>query len=357
MRVVVVGGGVAGAELVRCASPSDELELFVIEPKQQIECQALYPEYLSAKVQLEDIVAPLKPFCERMGATLISERALRIEGGEVVCTSTTVAYDVVVIATGAAQNYYGIKGAERAFSINTLEGTLKAREFIERKSPETIVVVGSGLTGVESASGLAEGLEARIYMIEMMDRVLPTFPERTSSKVRDALDEMGVSIITSKSVGEICKESVVLSDGSVLECDMVIWTAGIKPTELVGGLELPKQKGWLLTDPYLRAEGSEDVFAIGDNAWVEVDGKIATKTGIEAERQAKHTAESLTRLARGKPLKRYAIRASTDNQVALISIGCRCAVGIYRNVCIATPSTLIHALKRWIDRSFIKRFK
>ncbi|MHC1602716.1 MAG: NAD(P)/FAD-dependent oxidoreductase, partial [Methermicoccaceae archaeon] len=210
MRVVVVGGGVAGAELVRCASPSDELELFVIEPKQQIECQALYPDYLSANVQLEDITAPLKPFCERTGATLISERALKIEGGEVVCTSTTVAYDVVVIATGAAQNYYGIVGAERAFSINTLESTLKAREFIERESPETIVVVGSGLTGVESASGLVEALEAQIYMVEMMDRVLPTFPERTSSKVRRALDEMGVHIITSKSVAEICEKSVVL---------------------------------------------------------------------------------------------------------------------------------------------------
>lgn len=371
MRVVVVGGGIAGAELIRCAHRA--LELVLIEPKPQIECQALYPEFLSGKVSVEDITAPLKPFCERVGATLIGERAVSLEegegrgergdergdkkgrGGVVVCEHSRVEYDVVVVATGATQNYYGIEGAERAFSIHTLEEAIRARRFIERHSPEKIVIVGSGLTGVETACELAESLDATIYLVEMMDRVLPTFREGISSLVARTLESRGVRVLTSRGVHAIEEGSVVLSDGSVLQCDMVIWTAGIRPSSFVEHLPLPKRNGWLLTDPYLRVRG--DVFAIGDAAWVEVDGKLATKTGIEAERQARHTAENLRRLERGAPLLRYRVRASTDSQVALISLGCGCAVGVYRGMCIPVPSRLIYAVKSWIDRSFIRRFK
>ncbi len=357
MRVAIVGAGVAGAELVRWAGTDSELEFFVIEPKHQIEFQALYPEYLSSKVRIEDMTAPLKPFCERMGATLVNERALRMEDEEIVCTHTRVEYDVVVIATGAAQNYYGIEGTQRVFSINTLEDTLRAREFIEKSSPERVVVVGSGLTGVECACELAESLDGNVYLVEMMDRVLPTFPEKVSRNVHRVLEKRGVSIITSRGVSRVFEQGVVLSDGTTLECDMVIWTAGIKPTQFVEHLKLSKRKGWLLTDPYLRVEGTKNVFAMGDNAWVEVDGRVATKTGIEAERQARHTADNLVRLARGKPLKRYSVRASVDSQIAFISLGCGCAVGVYKSRCIPLPSHLIYALKSLIDKSFIKRFR
>ncbi|TRZ69064.1 MAG: hypothetical protein D4Q77_00410 [Methanothrix sp.] len=99
------------------------------------------------------------------------------------------------------------------------------------------------------------------------------------------------------------------------------------------------------------------VFAIGDNAWVEVDGKVATKTGIEAERQAKYTAKNLARLAKGKDPSPYPVMAGTKDPMALISIGYRCAVGVYGDTCITMPSLLIYALKSWIDKSFVKRFK
>jgi NADH dehydrogenase len=103
--------------------------------------------------------------------------------------------------------------------------------------------------------------------------------------------------------------------------------------------------------------GQDNIFAMGDCAWVEIDGKLATKTGLEAERQAKHIARSLTRLAEGKPMEKYSVRASTDSQVALISLGCDCAVGVVGKMCIGAPTRLIYSLKSWIDKSFIKRFK
>ncbi|MDD1742770.1 MAG: pyridine nucleotide-disulfide oxidoreductase, partial [Methanotrichaceae archaeon] len=108
-------------------------------------------------------------------------------------------------------------------------------------------------------------------------------------------------------------------------------------------------------DNYLRA--SSDVFAIGDSAWVEINNKLATKTGIEAERQAHHTARNLSSIAKGKFLEKYLMRASTDSQVALISLGCDCAVGVYGKMSIGAPTKLIYSLKSWIDKSFIRRFR
>jgi NADH:quinone reductase (non-electrogenic) len=147
-----------------------------------------------------------------------------------------------------------------------------------------------------------------------------------------------------------------LSDGKSIECDMAIWTAGIKPTHFVQSLPFAKWRDeWILVDPYLRAR--EHIFALGDNAWIDINGKVASKTAVEAERQARHMARNLARLTEGKILKRYAIMASTDTPVALISIGRECAVGVYGNMCLTMSEKLIHALKYWIDKSFIRRYK
>lgn len=354
VKVVVIGGGVAGAELIRVASHSS-LEFTLIEPKPQIELQALYPEYLGSLAKLEDLTAPLKPFCDRVGADLLNERALRLDDNIIVCERSRVEFDAAVIASGAAQNYFGIRGAEMTFSINTLEETIRARRFVEEKNPDRVMIMGSGLTGVETAAVLSESLDASIYIVEARERVLPQFSPQTSKLIEKALAKKGVNILTSHQVCEVKEDCILFADGVCLDCDMAIWTAGIKPPEFVQNLTFPKKNGWILVDSYLLAR--DDVFTIGDSAWVEVDGRLATKTAVEAERQAKHTARNLTRLAEGKPLERYSVRASTDSQVALISLGRDCAVGVVGKMCIGAPTRLIYSLKSWIDRSFIRQFK
>ncbi len=179
VRLVVVGGGIAGAELVRTASSKKALEVTLIEPKPRLEVQALYPELLVGKAKVEDIIAPLYPFCQRVGADFINDRALSLEKGRVICTKQQVEYDVLVIAVGAQQNYFGIEGAEQTFSINTLDETIGARQFIERRNPKRIIVIGSGLTGVETASVLADSLNSSVSLIEAKDRLLPKFIEIT----------------------------------------------------------------------------------------------------------------------------------------------------------------------------------
>jgi len=92
---VVIGGGIAGAELVRTASSKKTLDITLIDPKPCLEVQALYPEYLVGKAKVEDMTAPLYPFCQR-GANFINDLALNVKDGRVICTRCEVEYDVLV---------------------------------------------------------------------------------------------------------------------------------------------------------------------------------------------------------------------------------------------------------------------
>jgi NADH dehydrogenase len=355
IRLVVIGGGIAGAELVRTASSKKALDITLIEPKPRLEVQALYPEYLVSKAKVEDMTAPLQPFCQRVGATFINDRAIKLKDGRVICIRGEAEYDILVIAAGTQQDYFGIEGAERTFSINTLNETIRARQFIERKSPQRILVIGSGLTGVETASVLADSLDASICLIEAKDRLLPQFPPEVSSEVWKWMSSKDVKMVIGSAVSKVEQEMVTFSDGSSVDCDMAIWTAGIKPSEFVESLDLPKHQGWLKTDTYLRVHN--EIFALGDNAWIEVNGRVATKTGIEAERQARHMCRNLTRMVEGQPLDPYNILASNDTPIALISTGRSCAIGVYGGLCLGMPSGLLHALKIWIDKSIANRYR
>ncbi|MCR3882885.1 MAG: FAD-dependent oxidoreductase [Methanothrix sp.] len=358
-RVVVVGGGIGGAELVRNAATKEGLDLVLVEPKDRIECQALYPDYLGGGIEIEDMTAPLDPFCRKMDAVHVKDRALAVDFADkrISCERGDLDYDLLVLAPGAVQNYFGVEGAEKAFSINTLEETVKARRFVEKKRPKKIAIIGSGPTGIETACFLAEKTTSAVYIIEMMDRLLPTLSKNASILMEKILVGKGVEVLTRKQVSSIRDGGVTFADNSSLECDMTIWTAGVRAAPLIERLDLPKKKGWLLCDQYLRAWEREDVFVIGDCGWIEIGGKLATKTGMEAEIQAKHTARNLARVAKGEPLKPYSIRASTDSPVALISTGCGCAVGIYGDLCVPIPKRIIYTFKSWIDKSFVKRFK
>jgi len=359
LRIVVIGGGMGGAELVRNAATKGGLDMVLIEPKDRIECQALYPDYLAGDVSIEGMTAPLKSFCDRMGATWIKDYAIDLDLARkvVVCSAQEVKYDILVIAIGAVQNYYGLKGAEKTFSINTLEDAIEAKYYFEKERPKNVAIIGSGPTGIETACALAETPDCKIHIVEMKDRPLPTFARTASNMMKTVLKKKGVRVLTSKRVDEVANGQLIFSEGNPLECEMIIWTAGIKPPAFVNKLDFPKKYGWILTDPYLRVEGREDVFAIGDNAWIEVGENLATKTGMEAEYQAKHTARNLARMARGEELRPYSVKASTGSPAALISTGCRCAVGVYGNLCIHIPAKLIYTLKSWIDKSFVNRFK
>ncbi len=348
MRVAVIGGGLAGLTFAKHAS--EFADVILIEPKDIMVCQALLPELLSGKVNIEDLCVSIEEFCDGFGVEHVRDKATGIGNGIVFTEKKEIECDFVAVAVGAETNYYGIEDAERTYNVNTLEETLKAKKALD--NAEDIVVVGSGLTGVEVALELAE-LGYGVKVVEAMDRILPTFSPKVSNFVYKIMMEEGIEVNTSTAVVRVEEDGVVTNRGKIF-CDLVMWCAGLKPSEFVRNLDVPKERGWVKVDENLKAN---DFFAFGDCAHVEVDGKVATKTALEARSQAKHSAENLKRMLRGDSLKPYRIRSSVDRPIAMIMLARGRAIMIYRGFVITKPMGLIYRMKKWAIERFLGYFR
>jgi len=141
------------------------------------------------------------------------------------------------------------------------------------------------------------------------------------------------------------------SDKEFVEGDVSIWCAGIRPAQLVERLRVPKFRGWIAVDEYLRCG---EIFAAGDCAFVRIGKDVATKTVLEARSQGKHVAENVIRLASGRGLKRYRIRSSERRPIAIITLGRGRAVMVYRGALISRPMAVIYRIKKFAVKRFVQ---
>jgi NADH dehydrogenase len=237
-------------------------------------------------------------------------------------------YDYLVLAAGAATNFFGVEGAEEhARGIYTMEDAVAVRNTVsstmERAASHgvqegdlTVVIVGGGPTGVEMAGALAElrNMElkttysmldpslCRVVLVEQRDRVLGAFHSKLSSYAVKVLTDRGVEVRLDESVKQIHAASVVLGSGEVLLCALVIWAAGVGACALTESLDLPKIRGRIEVGPDLRVTGFDDVFAIGDMASARLAGsdQPLPQLAQPATQEGKHAGEQIARLLKGE---------------------------------------------------------
>jgi NADH dehydrogenase len=383
MRVVVLGCGFGGVEVARTLrARSKELEIVMIDRKTRFDYQPAYPELLSGKVTPGAISRDLTAFTRQLHAEFIPAEVLGVDfAGKTVQFKVDIqsaasraqpeaevqelTYDFLVLAIGAEQTFFNIPGAaEHACSINTLRAALETRKALDeldhsRSRESSIPVIGAGLTGVEVAGELldyfrARHAKARIYLVEMMPRILPAFPrEKIADYVSTVLTTRGVTILTGTAVQEVSDREVTFKDGRALPYDLLIWTAGIKPPSLLDRLDLPKVKGWVQTDQYLRVTGMVEVFAVGDSVYFEQSGLRSGQNVEEAEEQGKAAAQNILDTLDGTALHEYRPKNTAQNPRALISLGSGKAV-VYSGRFMTT--FLAYRVKKWVERRYLRRF-
>ena len=219
----------------------------------------------------------------------------------------SVAYDTLIVAGGSRYSYFGhpewqhvapeVKSLESALAtrarlLSAFEAAELENDDERRRALLTFVVVGAGPTGVEMAGQIAElardtlrrdfraidPREARILLIEGVDRVLPSFPPSLSAKAARALEYLGVTPLLRRTVVGIDEGSVTIEspDGSAEEIPArtAIWAAGITASPLANrlaectGLDLDRA-GRVAVRPDLSLPGHDDVLAIGDMVLVQ----------------------------------------------------------------------------------------
>jgi NADH dehydrogenase len=249
---------------------------------------------------------------------------LLADGGE-------VAYDTLVIATGARHAYFGHDDWEPyAPGLKTLEDAtairgklLAAFEAAERETDSgrrrallNFVIVGGGATGVELAGAIIELAritlrgdfrtirpeEARIVLIEAGPRLLANFRPDLSAYAKTALEKLGVEVILGKSVTTVDKSGVAF-DGTRLDAATVLWAAGVQASPAAEWLGTEHDRaGRLRVNPDLTVPGHPEIFAIGDTATVTMpDGKPVPGIGDAAKQEGKYVARVIRARLAGQP--------------------------------------------------------
>jgi NADH dehydrogenase len=181
----------------------------------------------------------------------------------------TLGYDTLVYALGSAVADRGIPGvAEHAFHVTSRPGALRLREQLDRL-PEggKVLVVGEGLTGIETATEIAEsrpGLAVALAASRVPGAWLSDSARR---HLRQSFDRLGVTVHEHTQIARVEPGRAIGADGAVFDADATVWTAGfaLGPLAADAGFDLAAD-GRILVDDAMRSVSHPDVYAVGDTA-------------------------------------------------------------------------------------------
>lgn len=297
-RLVIVGGGFAGLYLAKKLRRAD-LQIVLLDRNNFHTFQPLLYQVASAVLEPESVANSFrnifqrqKNFHFRMVDVLGVDPARKIVNTSAGC----LGYDYLVLATGAATNFFGMneiaghalvmKEISQAIAIRhrifrNLEKALMTSDPAERQRLMNIVIVGGGPTGIELAGAIGElkrfVLPAdypeldframRISLVEASDRLLNGMTERASRLAQEALEAFAVSFLFNTRIVDYDGKNARTANGDNLPTELLIWVAGVIGTPPPGVDEARNaDSGRLTVDRFNRVPEYEDVFAIGDVA-------------------------------------------------------------------------------------------
>ncbi len=191
------------------------------------------------------------------------KKAVHLDGGE------AIQYDDLIIGLGCEDKYHNVPGAkEYTHSLQSIEQTRKTYEQLNSLEPNaTVAVVGAGLSGVEVASELRESRsDLKIYLFDRKDRILFPYPEKLSRYVEEWFVKHKVTIIRNSNITKV-EPNIVYNHDEPLECDAIVWTAGIQANEVVRNLPVEQDgSGRVVLTKYHNIPNNEHVYVVGDCA-------------------------------------------------------------------------------------------
>jgi NADH dehydrogenase len=331
-RVVVVGAGFGGLEVVRRLAGSGA-DITVVDRRNHHLFQPLLYQVAGASLSPSEIAWPIRSLFRR-------HKDIRVLLGEVEDVDTrkrrviledgsALAYDTLVIATGARHSYFGhdqwepfapgLKSIEDATTIRrrvllAFEEAERETDATRRTALQTFVIIGGGPSGVELAGTIAELAHltlardfrsidpnaTRVVLIEAGQRLLPVFPESLSAYTRRALEKLGVEVKLGAPVTECSVDGVVL-DGKPIPSETILWAAGVQASPAARWLNAEADRaGRVIVGPDLTVPGNRDIYAIGDTAAsIGPDGRLVPGLAPAAKQAGRYVARAIRKCLRG----------------------------------------------------------
>jgi NADH dehydrogenase len=330
-HVVVIGAGFAGLNLVKALAAAP-VEITVLDRSNHHLFQPLLYQVATAALNPSDVAVPIRAVlaADNVRVLLAEVTGVDLDRRRVHCAHGEVAYDVLVIATGATHSYFGhADWAARAPGLKTIDDALEIRrrilaafEAAERESDPrrkrawlTFAVVGGGPTGVELAGALAEIARgtlpgqfrtidprtAQVVLIEGQTRLLGAYPETLAADAVQRLERLGVAVHTEAPVTAIDDDGVI-AGGRRIHARTVLWSAGVEASPLARALGVPLDRaGRVKVTAALTVPGHDEVFVVGDLA--SIDGVPGVAPA--AIQEGRHAAANIGRQLRGLPLEPF----------------------------------------------------
>ncbi len=295
-KVVIIGGGFGGLHAAKRLNNAN-LDVILIDKTNHHLFQPLLYQVATATLSPSDIARPIRGILKNCAdVQVILDEVLSINKEQSFITmksESEIHFDYLIVAVGAKHSYFGKDHWEEyAPGLKTLNDALNIRENVllsfekaemtknpvERDKYLNFVIVGGGPTGVEMAGAIAEiarktmpkdfrhinPSNAKIYLVEGIDRLISSFDEDLSSYTLKTLEKMGVNVILKNIVSDINSEGVKIGD-KFIPTKNIIWAAGNVASPLLKTLNTELDRlGRAIVDSDLSLPNYQNIFIIGD---------------------------------------------------------------------------------------------
>ena len=337
VRIVIVGGGFGGLAAARALSDTPA-QIILIDRTNHHLFQPLLYQVATSVLSPGQIGSPIRGVLRNQKDTTVILGEVTGVDKDRKCVFVSnadrervpIAYDCLILATGATHSYFGHNEFEKyAPELKTLADAVAIRNkilqaFEQAEAEEdpsrhrdllTFVLVGAGPTGVEMAGAIAVLVRstlksefrrivpasARIVLVDMAPRVLPSFSEDLAKAAKQRLEKLGVEVRLGHNVDQIDADGIVMA-GERIASKTVIWTAGVAPSPAGKWLKVETDRaGRVRVQNDLTVPGHPEVFVVGDTASLDQNGKPLPGVAQVAIQQGRYAGKLIHSRVTGNP--------------------------------------------------------
>jgi NADH dehydrogenase len=305
MKIVIVGAGFGGLKLAQAFGSKKGFDVTLIDRFNFHQFQPLFYQVATCGLDASNISFPLRKAFQKdsnVHIRMADVKSIDTANNKVIADIDEFTYDILILATGANTNYFGnqqlidntypMKTTVEALQIKyrllqNIEDAIYVKDEQILKSLLTVVIVGGGPTGVEMSGAIADMRrfvlprdypeidfknKMRIFLLEGGPELLGPMSERSSKQSLKYLQRLGVEVMTDTIVKDFDGKTVTTTKGKTISSSLVVWAAGV-----IGSLPFGFDKDLIVrgnrikVDRYNKILGLENVYAIGDVAYMETE--------------------------------------------------------------------------------------